>query len=80
MPDEEPVILPVQVRLPVELATVQPVAAEPPAMLTSIAPSVWRFKPVAWALIFKPPAELVIEAVVVDVSNKVPEAPNPRLS
>lgn len=55
VPEEEPVMLPVQVKLPVELATVQPVAEEPPAILTSTAPSAWRLRDV--------PLELMVAAV-----------------
>ena len=46
MPEVVPVMFPEQVRFPVELLTVQPVAVDPPAIFTSTDPSVCRFKAV----------------------------------
>ncbi len=79
VPVEAPVIFPEQAKLPFELVMVQPVAEFPPAILTSIDPSACKFNPVDCALIFKAPAEFVIEAVVVEVRSKVPDAPSPKL-
>ncbi len=63
VPEEEPVILPEQVKLPVELATVQPVAPDPPAIVTSTEPSDCKAKAVAAAVtVNAPPAGPVIEA------------------
>lgn len=53
-PLDEPVMFPVQVKLPVALLIVQPVAPEPPAIVTSCVPSDCKFKA---------PLGLLIEAV-----------------
>ena len=79
VPELDPVMLPVQVMFPVELATVHPVVLEPPAMFTSTVPSDWRFNPVAWALMFKAPAEFVKLLLPVEVNKRVPEDPKLRL-
>src|SRR3989344_5248546 len=63
VPELDPVIFPVQVKLPVELATVQPVAPDPPAMVTSTEPSDCNAKAVAAAVtVNAPPAGPVMEA------------------
>jgi len=67
VPEELPVILPLQVKLPVALATVQPVAPDPPAILTSTAPSACKFKAVALALMV---AEVPSVKVVVEVADR----------
>jgi hypothetical protein len=62
VPDPEPVIFPLQVKLPVELATVHPVAEDPPAIFTLILPSTCNSRLVAGAVNVKlPPAGPVIE-------------------
>lgn len=63
-----PLMVPVQVKLPVELAKVQPVAPEPPATLTSIAPSACRFKAVVVAPKVPVPAKVMAVAEVAMVS------------
>lgn len=53
-----PEMVPVQVKLPVEFSTVQPVAEEPPAILTSTEPSFWRLSPVEVAVTVPAPAKV----------------------
>ena len=67
----EPEIVPLQVKSPVVLLTVQPVAAEPPAMLTFIAPSAWRLRAVEVAPNVPAPAKVMAVAEVAIVSIEV---------
>ena len=60
----DPVIDPVHVKLPVVLATVQPVAVDPPATFTSTAPSACKSNL----------AEALITELVVEVRFKIPPA------
>ncbi len=65
------VIVPEHAKLPLELVMVQPVAELPPAMLTSIAPSAWRFRAVVVAPIVPVPAKVKAVAEVAIVSIEV---------
>ena len=72
-----PVMFPEQVKLPVEFCTVQPVLADPPAIFTSIAPSVCRLSPVLVAASVPPLANVkaVAEAVMVSMEATPVSAP-----
>lgn len=80
------VIVPEQERLPFELVMVQPVAADPPAILTSTAPSPWRLSPVSvaarvppWAKVTAVADTAMVSSVATPVRSPVVETFNPPL-